>query len=69
MRRKGNLREKKRVVSYRRPIRSSILTIRDFKFYERVVGRVFGQACFYGQVIKMRRNDRVKMSDTLTRAG
>jgi hypothetical protein len=30
-----------------------------FKFYERVIGRVFGPACFYGQVIKMRRNDRV----------
>ena len=30
-----------------------------FKFYERVIGRVFGPACIYGQVIKTRRNDRV----------
>src|SRR5215831_11744520 len=30
-----------------------------FKFYERVIGRVFGPACLYGQVIKTRRNDHV----------
>jgi transposase-like protein/IS1 family transposase len=30
-----------------------------FGFYERVVGRVFGPACVYGQVIKTRKNDRV----------
>ena len=30
-----------------------------FKFYERAVGRVFGPACVYGQVIKTWRNDRV----------
>ena len=30
-----------------------------FKFYERVIGRVFRPACVYGQVIKTRRNDRV----------
>jgi transposase-like protein/IS1 family transposase len=30
-----------------------------FKFYERAIGRVFGPACVYGQVIKTRRNDRV----------
>ena len=30
-----------------------------FGFYERVVGRVFGPACVYGRVIKMRKNDRV----------
>jgi len=30
-----------------------------FGFYEKVVGRVFGPACVYGQVIKTRRNDRV----------
>ena len=28
-------------------------------FYEKVVRRVFGPACLYGQVLKMRRNDRV----------
>jgi hypothetical protein len=31
----------------------------DSDFYEKVVGRVFGPACVYGQVIKTRRNDRV----------
>ena len=30
-----------------------------FQFYEKVIGRVFGPACVYGQVIKTRRNDRV----------
>ena len=30
-----------------------------FKFYQRAIGRVFGPACVYGQVIKTRRNDRV----------
>ena len=30
-----------------------------FGFYEKVVGRVFGPACVYGQVIKTRRNDQV----------
>ena len=30
-----------------------------FKFYRQVVGRLFGVACLYGQVIKKRRNDRV----------
>ena len=46
-----------------------LITPDGLKFYERVVGRVLGSACVYGQVTKMRRNDRVKMSDTLTRAG
>jgi hypothetical protein len=35
-----------------------LITTDGFKFYERV-GRVFGPACIYGQVIKTRRNDRV----------
>jgi hypothetical protein len=30
-----------------------------FGFYEKVVGRVFGPGCLYGQVIKTRRNDRI----------
>ena len=30
-----------------------------FGFYEKVIGRVFGPACAYGQVIKRRRNDRI----------
>jgi len=36
-----------------------LITTDGFKFYERVIGRVFGSACVYGQVIKTRRNDRV----------
>jgi hypothetical protein len=34
-----------------------LITTDGFKFYERVVGRVFGPACVYGQVIRTRRND------------
>jgi IS1 family transposase len=30
-----------------------------FEFYNKVIRRVFGPACLYGQVIKTRRNDRV----------
>jgi transposase-like protein/IS1 family transposase len=30
-----------------------------FGFYEKVIGRVFGSGCLYGQVIKTRRNDRI----------
>jgi transposase-like protein/IS1 family transposase len=36
-----------------------LVTTDGFKFYARVIGRVFGPACVYGQVIKTRRNDRV----------
>jgi hypothetical protein len=36
-----------------------LITTDGFGFYEKVVGRVFGPACVYGQVIKMRKNDRV----------
>ena len=36
-----------------------LITTDGFKFYEGVIGRVFGPACVYGQVIKTRRNDRV----------
>ena len=36
-----------------------MITTDGFKFYEKVIGRVFGPACLYGQVIKTRRNDRV----------
>jgi transposase-like protein/IS1 family transposase len=36
-----------------------LITTDGFKFYERVIGRVFGPACVYGQVIKTRRNDHV----------
>jgi IS1 family transposase len=36
-----------------------LITTDGFKFYKRVIGRVFGPACVYGQVIKRRKNDRV----------
>jgi transposase-like protein/IS1 family transposase len=36
-----------------------LITTDGFKFYEKVIGRVFGPACCYGQVIKTRRNDRI----------
>src|SRR5215471_8979830 len=36
-----------------------LITTDGFGFYEKVVGRVFGPACVYGQVSKTRRNDRV----------
>jgi transposase-like protein/IS1 family transposase len=36
-----------------------LITTDGFKFYQRVIGRVFGPACLYGQVIKTRRNDRI----------
>ena len=36
-----------------------MITTDGFEFYEKVIGRVFGPACLYGQVIKTRRNDRI----------
>ncbi len=36
-----------------------LITTDGFEFYRKVVRRVFGAACLYGQVIKTRRNDRV----------
>jgi hypothetical protein len=36
-----------------------LITTDGFKFYERVIGQVFGPACVYGQVIKTRRNNRI----------
>jgi len=36
-----------------------LITTDGFQFYEKVIGRIFGPACVYGQVIKTRRNDRV----------
>jgi len=36
-----------------------LISTDGFKFYASVMGRVFGPACIYGQVIKTRRNDRV----------
>ena len=36
-----------------------LITTDGFRFYEKVIGRIFGPACVYGQVVKTRRNDRV----------
>ena len=36
-----------------------LITTDGFQFYEKVIGRVFGPACLYGQVLKTRRNDRI----------
>src|SRR5262245_2194348 len=36
-----------------------LLVTDGFGFYEKVIGRVFGLASLYGQVIKTRRNDRI----------
>ncbi len=36
-----------------------LITADAFGFYKRVVGRVFGPRCIYGQVIKRPRSDRV----------
>jgi hypothetical protein len=34
-----------------------LITTDGFELYEKVVGRFFGLACLYGQVIKTRTND------------
>ena len=36
-----------------------LITTDGFRFYEKVIGSIFGPACVYGQVVKTRRNDRV----------
>jgi IS1 family transposase len=41
------------------PRRLPLITTDGFEFYKKVIGRVFGPACLYGQVIKTRRNDRI----------
>jgi len=39
--------------------RGPLITTDGFAFYAKVIRRVFGHACLYGQVIKTRRNDRI----------
>jgi hypothetical protein len=39
--------------------RVPLIATDGFAFYTKAVGRVFGSACLYGQVIKTRRNDRI----------
>ena len=41
------------------PGQHPLITTDGFEFYKKVIGRVFGPACLYGQVIKTRRNDRI----------
>ncbi len=50
-------------------VRFPLIATDGFEFYERVVRRVFGPACLYGQVIKMRRNDRVARVERRIRIG
>ncbi len=40
-------------------VKSPLIVTDGFDFYEKVVRRIFGIACVYGQVLKTRRNDRV----------
>jgi hypothetical protein len=39
--------------------RVPLIATDGFEFYKRVVRRILGPACLYGQVIKIRRNDRI----------
>ncbi len=39
--------------------RVPLIATDGFEFYKRVVRRILGPACLYGQVIKTRRNDRI----------
>jgi transposase-like protein/IS1 family transposase len=49
-----------RDISIRSKVERVPLTTTDgFPFYAKVIHRVFGPACLYGQVMKTRRNDRV----------
>ena len=56
---KGNLREKREGGKPSKVNSFEYFDYTGFGFYEKVVGRVFGPACVYGQVIKTRRNDHV----------
>ena len=40
-------------------IRIPLIATDGFEFYHKVIRRIFGLACLYGQVIKTRRNDRI----------
>jgi IS1 family transposase len=39
--------------------RVPLIATDGFEFYPKVISRIFGPACLYGQVIKMHRNDRI----------
>ena len=49
--------------------RFPLIATDGFEFYEKVVRHVFGPACLYGQVIKVRRNDRAIRVERRTRIG
>jgi transposase-like protein len=46
-------------VASRMNLEVSLIATDGFESYKRVVRRIFGSACLYGQVIKTRRNDRI----------
>ena len=50
-------------------VRCPLIATDGFELYEKVVRRVFGPACLYGQVIKTRRNDRVVRVERRIRIG
>jgi hypothetical protein len=55
-----NTRDLFRDISKRMALKQvPLITTDGFGFYGKVVGRIFGPACCYGQLIKPRRNDRV----------
>ena len=49
----------KDTVSRMRPECFPLIVTDGFEYYAKVVWRLFGRACVYGQVIKTRRNDRI----------
>jgi IS1 family transposase len=49
--------------------RFPLIATDGFEFYERLVRRVFGSACLYGQVLKTRHNDRVVRVERRTKIG
>jgi len=49
--------------------RVPLITTDGFTFYAKVIRRVFGPACLYGQVIKTRRNDRIVKVERTTVIG
>jgi len=49
--------------------RIPLITKDAFEFYEKVIRRVFGLACLYGQVIKLRRNEGVVKVERRIRIG
>jgi hypothetical protein len=49
--------------------RVPVIVTDGFEFYKRVVPRILGPACLYGQVIKTHRNDRIVKVERRTLIG